>query len=83
MYWKSLLQGQVRSGLTRDDLASAFSEDDVTLVTKDILLDGQPLGQCASNVHRQGAQEVQTSTVQLVAAFAAVLGTIALFLMSF
>lgn len=81
---KSLLQGQVRSGLTRDDLASAFSEDDVTLVTKDILLDGQPLGQVRIGMFIDKARkEVQTSTVQLVAAFAAVLGTIALFLYVF
>ncbi len=81
---KSLLQGQVRSGLTRDDLASAFSADDVTVVSKDIVFNGQSLGQVRMGMFIDKARkEARTSTVQLVAAFAAVLSVIALFLYVF
>ena len=80
----SLLRGQVRSGLTRDDLANAFSVEDVTVVTKDIAFNGQNLGQVRMGMFIDKARkEVQTSTIQLVAAFAAVLGVIALFLYVF
>ena len=81
---KSFLQGEVRVGLTRDDLMTAYSADDVTVVTKDILHAGQRIGQVKLGMFIDKARhEVQKTTVQLVAGFAAVLGIIALFLYVF
>jgi len=81
---KSFLQGEVRVGLTRDDLMTAYSADDVTVVTKDILQAGQRIGQVKLGMFIDKARhEVQKTTIQLVAAFAAVLGIIALFLYVF
>jgi PAS domain S-box-containing protein len=81
---KSLLKGEVRVGLTRDDLMSAYSAKDVSVVTRDILAGGRTIGQVKLGMFIDKArQEVQTTTIRLVAAFAVVLGLIALFLYIF
>lgn len=81
---KSLLQGESRSGLTRDDLMQAYSEEDVVIVSKDILFEGTQVGQVKIGMFVDKARkEVQTNTIRLVAAFAAILGVIALLLYLF
>ncbi len=81
---KSLLKGEVRVGLTRDDLMSAYSAKDVSVVTRDILAGGRTIGQVKLGMFVDKArQEVQATTIRLVAAFAVVLGLIALFLYVF
>jgi PAS domain S-box-containing protein len=80
----SFLQGQVKAGLTRDDLMTAYSAADVTVVTKDIVLGGNTIGRVTLGMFIDKARsEVQRTTIQLVAAFAAVLGVIAVFLYLF
>ena len=77
---KSFLTGQVRTGLTRDDLISAYSAKDVIMVTRDVLADGKRIGQVKLGMFIDKARkEVQRTALQLVAAFAAVLCVIALF----
>jgi PAS domain S-box-containing protein len=81
---KSLLTGQVRTGLTRDDLISAYSPSDVVMVTRDVLADGRRIGQVKLGMFIDKARkEVQRTALQLVAAFAAVLSVIALFIYIF
>jgi PAS domain S-box-containing protein len=81
---KSLLKGEVRTGLTRDDLMSAYSARDVTLVTRDIVAGGRTIGQVKLGMFIDKArQQVQATTIRLIAAFAVVLGLIALFLYVF
>ncbi len=81
---KSLLKGEVRVGLTRDDLMSAYSAKDVSVVTRDIVAGGRTIGQVKLGMFIDKARhEVQTTTIRLVAAFAVVLGLIALFLYVF
>ena len=81
---KSFLKGEVRVGLTRDDLMSAYSAKDVSVVTRDILAGGRTIGQVKLGMFVDKArQEVQATTIRLVAAFAVVLGLIALFLYVF
>lgn len=81
---KSFLQNEVRTGLTRDDLMSAYGADDVVVVTKDIVSAGNVVGQVKLGMFVDKARkEVQNTTVQLVAAFAAVLGVIAIFLYAY
>jgi len=81
---KSFLKGEVRVGLTRDDLMSAYSSRDVSVVSHDILAGGKSIGQVKLGMFIDKArQEVQATTIRLVAAFAVVLGLIALFLYVF
>ncbi len=81
---KPLLQGQIRSGLTRADLMSAFSPRDVLVVSKDISGTNGILGQVKLGMFIDKARkEVQKTALKLVAAFAVVLGVIALFLYAF
>jgi PAS domain S-box-containing protein len=78
---KSLLRGEVRVGLTRDDLMTAYSEHDVTVVTRDIVSGGQRIGQVKMGMFIDKArQEVLKTSLRLAAAFVSVLGGIALFL---
>jgi PAS domain S-box-containing protein len=81
---KSFLEGSVQAGLTRSDLMSAYSEADVSLIVRDVSLAGQTIGQVKLGMFIDKARhEVQSTTVQLVAAFAVVLGVIAVFLYVF
>ncbi|MDP3429439.1 MAG: HAMP domain-containing protein, partial [Desulfomicrobium sp.] len=81
---KSFLKGEVRIGLTRDDLMSAYSARDVTVVTRDITAGGRTIGQVKLGLFIDKArQQVQATTIRLIAAFAVVLGLIALFLYVF
>lgn len=81
---KSFLTGEVRIGLTRDDLMSAYSARDVIVVTRDITAGGRTIGQVKLGMFIDKArQQVQATTIRLIAAFAVVLGLIALFLYVF
>lgn len=81
---KSLLKSEVRAGLTRDDLMSAYSEKDVTVVVRDIVAGGRVVGQVKLGLFvDQARQQVQATTIRLIAAFAVMLGLIALFLYVF
>ena len=81
---KSFLEGSVQAGLTRSDLMSAYSEADVSLIVRDVSLAGQTIGQVKLGMFIDKARhEVQSTTVQLVAAFAVVLGVIAVFVFVF
>lgn len=81
---KSFLDSEVRAGVTRSDLMSAYSAADVSVIVKDITVGGQIIGQVKLGMFIDKARhEVQNTTVQLVAAFAVVLGVIAVFLYVF
>jgi PAS domain S-box-containing protein len=81
---KSFLTGQVRTGLTRDDLISAYSPKDVVMVTRDVLSGGKRIGQVKLGMFIDKARkEVQRTALQIVGAFAAVLSVIALFIYIF
>jgi PAS domain S-box-containing protein len=81
---KSFLTGQVRTGLTRDDLISAYTPKEVVMVTRDVLADGKRIGQVKLGMFIDKArQEVQRTALQLVAAFAAVLSVVAIFIYIF
>ena len=81
---KSFLTGQVRTGLTRDDLISAYSPKDVVMVTRDVLSGGKRIGQVKLGMFIDKARkEVQRTALQIVGAFAAVLSVIALFIYVF
>jgi len=80
----SFLTGEVRTGLTRDDLISAYDPKDVIVVTRDVLSDGKRIGQVKLGMFIDKARkEVQRTALQLVAAFVAVLCGIALFVYIF
>lgn len=80
---KSFLQ-TMRGGLPRADLMKAYGPEDVLLVTRDIVGGSGKLGTVKLGMFVDKARtEVQKTTVQLVAAFAAVLGVIAVFLYFF
>lgn len=79
-----LLQNEVRSGLTRSDLAAAYSADDVIVVEKDIVAGDTLLGKVKLGMFIDKAKaEVKRNTIQLIAAFAVVLGIITIFLYFF
>ena len=81
---KSFLTGQVKAGLTRDDLMTAYTPKDVVMVTRDVLADGKRIGQVKLGMFIDKARkEVQRTALQLVAAFAAVLSVIAIFIYIF
>lgn len=81
---KPLLKGEVRAGLTRNDLMSAYSPADVAVIVQDVSMGGSRIGQVKLGMFIDKArQEVQNTTVQLVGAFAVVLGVIAMFLYVF
>jgi PAS domain S-box-containing protein len=81
---KSFLTGQVRTGLTRDDLIRAYRPREVVMVTRDVVADGKRIGQVKLGMFIDKARkEVQRTALQLVAAFVAVLSVIALFVYVF
>jgi PAS domain S-box-containing protein len=81
---KVLNDGEVRTGMTRTALARSMHPDDLIVFTRDLSRAGVSLGQVRLGMRIDTArQEAQRTVIQLIAAFAAVLGVIAVFLYFF
>lgn len=79
-----LLKNEVKPGLTREEIRKAYSTDDVLTVTKEIKSKGKVVGKVKLGMFVDKVRsEIQNSTIRLIAAFAAVLGLIAVFLYIF
>lgn len=76
--------GEVRPGVTRFAMAKAIPPQDVLVFTQDLTRGGVTLGQVRLAMRVDKAkEEAQRTIIQLIAAFAVVLGVIAVFLYFF